>query len=276
MIIAVTLLSEYQYCPRKIYFSRVLKIKLPPTEALVKGKIRHQIEEEASIRFNYIISTITKGDFEFIYEKFKSEYLQLILRTIKNNIRLINKVQLKIDFFTSELIKTFNLIAKQSAEYIHELILKHKVLGKKILDYIETEQISETFIESKELQLKGIVDSIEFENENITPIEIKTGSMPNQGVWPSHKLQIGCYILLCEEKFDAKIDYGIVRYLDFNQDRKIQMNPFLKDEIITVRDKVIKLLESNEIPERLPEINKKINRKCISCLYKNKCYGTSS
>lgn len=272
-MISVTMLSEYQYCPRKIYYSKVLKIKLPLNQALVKGKIRHKVEEEASIRFDYIISQVKEGDYETIYKNFKTNYLKLIQRTVKLYVKLINQVGLNIVSLTNELIKTFDKIAKDNAEHIHEIILKHKVLGKDILKYIETEQTTEMFIKSEKLKLKGIIDAIEFIDEKIIPIEIKTGSMPNRGVWPSHKLQIGSYILLCEEKFDKKISYGIVKYLDHDEERQVDMNPFLKDEIFEIRDKVIEILKGNVVPERLPKINEQINRKCLHCLYKHKCYS---
>jgi len=251
MIIAVTLLSEYQYCPRKVYYSRVLRIKVEPTQALVKGKLRHKIEEEISIRSNFLITTINRGELDFIYELFRKDYLSLIKRTIINNMKLIKNVALDIEELTNDFIKTFSDMAKQVSESIHEIILKHKVLGKDILKYIETEQTAESFIESKELQLRGIIDAIEFIDDKVIPVELKTGSMPKQGVWPSHKLQVGCYILLCREKYeDKKVDYGIVRYLDFGEEREINMNPYLREEIFAVRDKVIELLQSNNIPER--------------------------
>lgn len=274
MIIPVTLLSEYQYCPRKIYYSRVLKIRVEPTQALVKGKLRHKIEEEINIRSNFLISRINRGELDYIYELFRKDYLSLIKRTIINNIALIKKIALNIEELTNDFIQTFTAVAKQAAESIHEIILKHKVLGKDILKYIETEQTAESFIESKELQLRGIIDTIEFIDDKVIPVELKTGSMPKQGVWPSHKLQVGCYVLLCKEKFeDKKVDYGIVRYLDFGEEREIKMNPYLREEIFEIRDKVIKLLTSGEIPERLATKQGSINNKCIHCFYKKKCYA---
>ena len=273
MIIPVTLLSEYAYCPRKIYYSKVLRIKVEPNQALVKGKLRHKIEEEANIRFGFIISKISQGDFEYIFSLFKSEYLHLLKRTIVNNINLLKKVDLNIQEITNEFIEIFNTLAKSVAESVHELVVKHKVLGKEILKFISTEQSSEVFLESTELQLRGIVDAIEFSGENVVPIELKTGSMPKKGVWPSHKLQVGCYMLLCQETYeDKKIEFGIVRYLDFDEDREIFLNPFLREEIFKIRDKVIEILEGKIVPEIFPLIEDKINRKCVNCLYKKKCY----
>lgn len=274
MIIPVTLLSEYQYCPRKIYYSRVLKIRVAPNEALVKGKIRHKIEEEANIRFDFIITKVSRGDFDFIFNLFRESYLELVKRIIVNNVKLMQKIGLDVQSVTNEFIETFTVLAKQVAESIHDIVVKHKVLGKDILQYIKTEQVAEMFLESKSLQLRGIIDAVEFSGENVIPIELKTGTMPKQGVWPSHKLQVGCYILLCQEHYeDKKVEFGIVRYLDFNEDREVVLNPFLRDEIFSTRNKVIDVLQTKSIPDRLPSIEGKTNKKCINCLYKKKCYG---
>ncbi len=274
MIIPVTLLSEYQYCPRKIYYSKVLKIRVEPNEALVKGKIRHKIEEEASIRFDFIITKVSRGDFDFIFNLFRENYLELVRRTIVNNIKTMQKINLDVQTITNEFIETFTALAKQVAESIHEIVIEHKVLGKDILQHIKTEQTAEMFIESENLMLRGIIDSVEFTDENVVPIELKTGSMPRQGVWPSHKLQVGCYMLLCQEHYEnKKVEFGIVRYLDFEQDREVILNPFLRDEIFSTRDKVITILEGKIIPDKLPSFEGKINKKCINCLYKKTCYG---
>ncbi len=274
MIIAVTDISEYQYCPRKLYFRKVLKIKTEPTAPLIKGKIRHNIEEETTLRFNFIVTKVTRGDYDFIFSLFKSEYLQLVKRAIINNVKALTNIGLNVQEITNEFIETFSELAKQVAESVHELVIKHKVLGKDILKYIDTEQSSEVFIESKTLMIRGIVDAIEFSEENTIPIELKTGSMPNNGVWPSHKLQIGCYILLCQEKYpDKKTEFGIVRYLNFDEKREVILNPFLKDEIFTIRDNIIDLLTSKNIPDKLEQQDKMINKKCIHCQFKTKCYG---
>jgi CRISPR/Cas system-associated exonuclease Cas4 (RecB family) len=274
MIIPVTLLSEYQYCPRKVYYSKVLKIRVPPNEALVKGKVRHKIEEEANIRFDFVVTKVSRGDFDFIFNLFRESYLELVRRTILHNVKLMQSINLDVQAITNEFMETFTVLAKQVAESIHEIVIKHKVLGKDILQHIKTEQTAEMFIESKELQLRGIIDAVEFAEDNVIPIELKTGSMPRQGVWPSHKIQVGCYMLLCKEHYeDKKIEFGIVRYLDFNEDREVVLNPFLRDEIFSTRDKVITILEGKLVPERLPSIEGNINRKCINCLYKKKCYG---
>jgi len=57
-----------------------------------------------------------------------------------------------------------------------------------------------------------------------------------------------------------------VRYLDHDKDVKITMNPFLKDEVIELKDKVKLLLSSKTPPKRCLNQNK-----CNSCNLKDRC-----
>jgi len=47
--------------------------------------------------------------------------------------------------------------------------------------------ISEQRIGSDKLQLKGIVDRIEVYENGYVPVELKTGKIPKEGVWPGHR-----------------------------------------------------------------------------------------
>jgi len=238
MMIPVTLLSAYKYCARKVFLEKVLKLIPEEKSALVKGKIRHKIEEEISLQTNYIISLVTRGDLDFITSLFTKHYLIITKRALIRNIKLFAKVDLNIATVTSEFVSTFKKLALQVAGEIYSIVLKHKVLGKDILQFLETERSSEEFIESEKLQLRGIVDAIEFAENTVIPLEYKTGSMPRTGVWENHKLQVGAYILLAKEKYsDKEINFGIVRYLDFEEDREVIMTPFLEMKFLKLEIK---------------------------------------
>ena len=72
--------------------------------------------------------------------------------------------------------------------------------------------------------------------------------MPERGLWPGHKIQLGAYLLLLEEKANKPIEEGFVRYLDSNETRQLTMNPFLRGEIIELIGKVNTLLKAKELP----------------------------
>ena len=104
--------------------------------------------------------------------------------------------------------------------------------------------------------------------KDYVPFELKTGSMPKDGVWPSHRIQIAAYSLLLQEKFKQEIKEGFVFYLDAKQKRRIAINPFMKEEVKDIVNKVIALLENRELPDFCDNKNK-----CTSCGLRKTCYN---
>ena len=114
--------------------------------------------------------------------------------------------------------------------------------------------------------LKGIIDKIEKYEDGIVPVELKTGSMPREGVWPGHRIQIAAYALMLEKKLGKEIKEGVVHYLDPNIRRQVVINPFLREEVKELKDKVRALLDGNEIPAAADNENK-----CAKCGLKEQC-----
>ena len=92
--------------------------------------------------------------------------------------------------------------------------------------------------------------------------------MPQDGVWPSHRIQIAAYSLLLQEKFNKQIKEGFVVYLDSKEKRHIAINPYMQEEVKQLVNEVIALLESKELPDFCDNENK-----CRKCGLKEKCYN---
>jgi CRISPR/Cas system-associated exonuclease Cas4 (RecB family) len=60
MMISVTTLCSYLYCPRKLYLQYVLKLEEPPKEALLKGSIRHKAYEVINASEEELVKSIKK------------------------------------------------------------------------------------------------------------------------------------------------------------------------------------------------------------------------
>jgi CRISPR/Cas system-associated exonuclease Cas4 (RecB family) len=116
------------------------------------------------------------------------------------------------------------------------------------------------------LKLKGKLDQLEQYPDRIIPLEFKTGSCPQRGVWPGHQLQMGAYLMLLRQEH-PNISEGIVRYLDAREDRSVMLNQFLEEKILRIRDDIINLLGSKELPDFVDNRNK-----CKSCQLKEKCH----
>lgn len=269
MKIPVTLLSTYLYCPRKLFLQEVLMLEEPPKESLVMGSIRHETYDFINKKEEEIVTSINQGIFfQDIQELYKNKYLGILRKVILDNKKRLNK--LDIDMFDAY-EKSVKFIAKEAdarADNIFNFIQANKVYGEELWQKLTPKIISELRVESEELMLKGVIDQIHVYEDSYVPFELKTGRTPQDGVWPSHRIQIVAYSLLLQEHFNKQIKEGFVFYLDSKQKRHIAINPYMKEEVKQIVKEVIELIESKEVPDFCDNKNK-----CAKCGIKETCYN---
>jgi len=269
MKISVSLLSTYLYCSRKLFLQKVLMLEEPPKESLVLGTIRHETYDQINKNEEDIVVSITKRlELKEIQELYKKEYLKTLRKSIANNRKRLEEVNLNmLDAYR----RSFPFIMEESqsrAGNIFSFIEKHDVYGDELWHRLTPKIISELRVESDELRLKGIIDQVHVYGQDYIPIELKTGKMPQNGVWPGHRIQLAAYSLLLQEKFQKPVKEGFVYYLDAKERRQIVLNPFMKEEIKQMVDEIIALLESKDIPDFCNNENK-----CAKCGLKQTCYN---
>lgn len=269
MKIPVTLLSTYLYCPRKLFLEKVLMLEEPPKESLVMGSIRHETYDFINKKEEEIAVSITKDmSFQDIMELYKNKCLGMLRKVILDNKKRLREVD--IDMFDAY-EKSAKFIAEESnsrADNIFSFIQANKVYGEELWQKLTPKIISELKIESDELMLKGIIDQIHVYEDSYVPFELKTGRTPQDGVWPSHRIQIAAYSLLLQEHFSKQVKEGFVFYLDSRQKRHIAINPYMRDEVKQIVNEVISLLEGKELPSFCDNKNK-----CAKCGIKETCYN---
>ena len=268
MKISVSLLSSYLYCSRKLFLERVLLLEEPPKESLVMGTIRHETYDQINKNEENIVISITKNmGFEEIQEMYKQKYLKFLRKVIANNKEKLKEVKLNmLDAYK----KAFPFIIEESiarSKNVFDFIKKNNVFEKDLWEKLTPKILSELRIESDGLRLKGIIDQVHIYESDYIPFELKTGRAPQDGVWPSHRIQIAAYSLLLQEKFNKPIKEGFVFYLDTKEKRHITINPFMKEEVKKVVDDVIALLENKELPDFCNNENK-----CRKCGLRPTCY----
>lgn len=268
MHISVTILSSYLYCKRKLFLEKVLGITEPIKEVMVKGSIRHETYDRINkIEESIVKSFKEKTKFKEMHEKYIHSYAGLLREVIKKNkkkLALFNLDELKV---FKNMFPRFVMEGESRALNIYNFMNKYNVYGEDLWQRLTPKIKSEYKIKSNSLLLSGIIDQIEEYPEGIVPIELKTGSIPKEGVWPGHMIQIGAYALLLEEEFGKEIKEGFVHYLDNNERRQVVINPFLKEEVVGLRTKVIELLNSKEIPDICNN-----EKKCAVCGIKKDCF----
>ncbi len=268
-MISVTLLSSYMYCARKLFLEKVLGIKSEiPKEALVKGSIRHQIYEKINCAEEKLAKSIGDKEPGAILDKYKYTYLGILKETIMKNRGNLKSIGIPLTDFFSQLKPLIIAEAEYRANRIAKFISETGFLGDELWENITPKVKPEYRISSETLGLRGIIDELEVYDSSLVPIELKTGKAPAEGVWPGHKIQAGAYALLIEDSFGTPVRSAVVRYLDTNVSREITINPFLRQEIKELIDKVNKLLKSGKIPDFPSNENK-----CNACDLKDICFN---
>jgi CRISPR-associated protein Cas4 len=268
MKISVTLLSSYLYCPRKLFLEKVLMVEEPPKESLVMGSIRHMAYDMINKTEQELVSSIEKEvSLEELMLKYRTAYSKILRKAVLSLRKDLESVN--IDLITAYRKHAINLLeeAKERSQNVHSFMADNNVYGDELWYKLTPKILSELRLESEGLKLKGIIDQVHVYEEGHVPIELKTGKAPMSGVWPGHRVQVAAYSMLLAEHFRKPVKEGFVYYLDTKDKRHIAINPYMKEEVISLVNEVIALLEKKEVPDYCDNRNK-----CTNCGIKSTCY----
>jgi len=104
-------------------------------------------------------------------------------------------------------------------------------------------------LQSDKFGLIGSPDKLVTINDSIIPSIIKTGNMPENGVWKSDRLQLTAYAILVEEVYDSIVESGFVEYARFGEVREVKLKRHERRKVFQVRDK-IKKIQDGLMPEK--------------------------
>ena len=249
-MLSVTDLCSFKFCPRGLYIRRVLKLREPAKPVMITGSIRHQVFDDSNKKEQELVTQITPdmGRPELL-SLFGTAYNQILNKSIYSFSAELEAVNLDPNVVTEQLRLPVQEQAHSRADEIFSFATQSGLFGKELWNKLTPKIISELRVQSESLRLKGIVDRIEDHGKEYVPIEIKTGRAPNEGVWPDHRLQVGAYMMLLQDKFGVTVREGLVKYVAVNQTRHVAMNPFVEHDVKQVTDDVFALIEKEELPE---------------------------
>ena len=269
--LSVTNICTYSYCPRKLFLQLVLGEQEPIKDALVYGSVRHEAYDLINKKDEEIVVGVNKiMTFEELTRLYKEHHLELLKQAVLKNLERIKQLNLNpAEVFR----KSWAQIASETtrrAITVHKLMDEDMLFGQELWNKLDPKIQSEISVESDDLQLRGIVDRLEVYSDGLAiPYELKTGRSPREGVWPSHRLQIGAYCLMLESKLGKRIHKGYIQYLDSEQIRPVVMNPFLESEIKEITDNTRAMIEERTLPKICLHRNK-----CRNCGLQKQCYDT--
>jgi CRISPR-associated exonuclease Cas4 len=107
----------------------------------------------------------------------------------------------------------------------------------------------EPLLQSEKFGLSGSPDRLVKTNDCFVPSIIKTGSMPQNGVWRGDRLQLTAYAVLVEEKYNSVIERGFVEYARWGKVREVLIKRHERRKVLQIRDK-IKKIQEGFMPEK--------------------------
>ncbi|MFZ3383800.1 MAG: CRISPR-associated protein Cas4 [Candidatus Methanoperedens sp.] len=234
-MIKVSDITTYLKCPRMCYFTNKGHDLVSEVSS---GYLERLILKELALTYG---SACNCADMQ--------TFLNNELERISNEMRVI---------YRNELGKVNDEAIAKSVTDIHPLIEKISLnlsLNRDFYsgDFNSGELIQdEPVLRSDKFGLSGSPDRLLKINESIVPSIIKTGNMPENGVWNGDRLQLTAYSILVEEKYNSIVQKGFVEYARFGIIRPVVVKRHERRKVLQVMDK-IKKIQDGFMPERPKE-----------------------
>lgn len=117
-------------------------------------------------------------------------------------------------------------------------------------DFYSYEFIREEHIlYSDKFGISGRLDRLLRKNDRMAPSIIRTGNMPDNGVWNSERLALTAYSILVEEKYNSIVEKGFVEYARWGKVRQCVIKRHERRQVLRIRD-MIKRIQDGFMPER--------------------------
>ncbi|NJD53863.1 MAG: CRISPR-associated protein Cas4 [Candidatus Methanoperedens sp.] len=226
-MIKVSDITTYLKCPRMCYF---INKGHELIGEISSGYLERLILKELSVTYQ---SAINSND--------KHAFLNNELERISNEIRVI---------YRNELSKIDDAAIAKSITDIRPLIETISSNLSDNSDFYSGEFIQdEPILRSDKFRFSGSPDRLIKINESIVPSIIKTGNMPENGIWNSDRLQLTAYSILVEEKYNSIVEKGFVEYVRRGIVRPVVIKRHERRKVLQVMDK-IKKIQEGFMPER--------------------------
>ena len=115
--------------------------------------------------------------------------------------------------------------------------------------YANSQVEIEPLLHSEKFGLSGSPDRLIKIDEIPVPSIIKTGSMPENGVWQGDRLQLTAYAMLVEDKYNSVVERGFVEYARWGTVREVTIKRHERRKVLQIRDR-IKKIQDGFMPER--------------------------
>ena len=126
----------------------------------------------------------------------------------------------------------------------------------------------EVYLTSDKWKLKGICDYLIEENRKEIPLEIKSGKCKGNTPYEPDIMQLMCYILLLEDNFSIKYEYGYILYVGSKKKLKVTIDRKMRSNLYSYFKSIRAFMRSGVIPRI-----KKDEKSCWKCSYHDCCWS---
>lgn len=104
-------------------------------------------------------------------------------------------------------------------------------------------------LQSGKFGMTGSPDRLIRTEDELMPSIIKTGNMPQNGIWQGDRLQLTAYAVLVEEKYDIPVRRGFVEYARWGIVREAAIRRHERRNVLQILEK-IKKIQNGIMPEK--------------------------
>lgn len=245
-MIRVSDISVYLKCPRKCYF---IAKGYELTKEIRPSYIQHFILKELALSYE-----------SAFHNEDKLSFLNNELNRISEEIRFIYRSELsEID---DEILTNSVAEIRSYLENICSNLSKNNFYS---FESIEVEPL----LRSEKFGFSGSPNRLIKINNKVIPSIIKTGSMPEKGVWKGDRLQLTAYAFLVEETYENVVELGFVEYARWGYVREVKLKRYERRKVLQIRDKIEKI-QKGFMPEKPKDAP------CMYCGFNEMCETTSS
>ena len=260
-------ISDYLYCARKVYLRKTLNLREKTNAKMIKGMIRHEIFDEFNKTEEEIVSGITQQkNLTELGDIYKNWLLDITGWSFRKNENSTSSFEISRQEFWREFWKSAQPEIQPRVKAISKLLQKN-IFGDELWQRLEPKYLTEFKVVSDRLQLIGRIDRIIIENKNnktiYTPCEIKNAAVTKP--YESDILQLACYAMLLEDRFNTEVREGIIQYK--NKSIRIAIDESHRQKVFSIIQSIDNFSESN-----MPQIIENF-KKCESCGLKEECFA---
>jgi CRISPR/Cas system-associated exonuclease Cas4 (RecB family) len=213
-------INTFKQCKRKYYYQYIEKLPTRPSIHLVRGNIVHSVLEDF---YDIDVSKFREDNYDL---QFKVALQRLLLYQWQQYSKELAKLDMNSDKLKFYFEESMVMVMNWGKIFLGDFSKKLQLNGSSIMDvFQEMTPVRELEYKSDEHQVRGFIDAIHHENDQIHIVDYKTNARSD--IKSSIILQLSIYSLLYQEKHNKLPDKVGIFFL---RDR-LKMLP-VKEEMI--------------------------------------------